>query len=90
MSLESAGSAQKDTPFEFKGEIFRPQNNRHWSLSYPGGMETLKTTGRIVKDGKKLRWKYYINDYPLKVISEVWNDTSGFNSGQIYVVENTF
>ncbi len=41
----------------------------------------------MVKDGNKLRWKYYISDYPLKVISEVWSDTAGFNPDQRYVVE---
>ncbi|MEJ5259797.1 MAG: DNA methyltransferase, partial [Anaerohalosphaeraceae bacterium] len=30
---------------------------------------------------------YYIDDYPLKVMSEVWTDTAGFNPEQRYVVE---
>jgi adenine-specific DNA-methyltransferase len=50
-------------------------------------MEALKRTGRAVKDGSKLRWKYYIGDYPLKVLAEVWTDTAGFNPDQRYVVE---
>jgi adenine-specific DNA-methyltransferase len=50
-------------------------------------MEALKKTGRMVKDGNKLRWKYYIDDYPLKVLSEVWSDTASFNPDQRYVVE---
>jgi adenine-specific DNA-methyltransferase len=50
-------------------------------------MEALKKTGRMVKDGNKLRWKYYIDDYPLKVLSEVWSDTAVFNPDQRYVVE---
>ena len=87
VSLESAGPANVDTPLEFEGEIFRPNNNRHWSLAYPEGMEALKSSGRMIKDGKKLRWKYYIDDYPLKVLSEIWTDTSGFNPDQKYVVE---
>ena len=85
--MESAGSSQDDTPFEFEGEVFRPSRNRHWSLSYPHGMNALKQSGRIVKAGNKIRWKYFIDDYPLKVVSEVWNDTSGFNRDQRYVVE---
>ncbi|MDE0119185.1 MAG: site-specific DNA-methyltransferase [Bdellovibrionales bacterium] len=87
VSLESSGSAKEDTPFEFEGAVFRPHKNRHWSLSYPESMEALKESGRIIKNGTKLRWKYYIDDYPLKVLSEVWNDTSGFSSNQKYVVE---
>ena len=87
VSLESAGPANQDTPLEFEGEIFRPNKNSHWKLAFPNGMEALKRTGRMVKDGDKLRWKYYIDDYPLKVLSEIWNDTAGFNPDQKYVVE---
>ena len=87
VSMESAGPPKEDTPFEFEGEIFRPNKNNHWKLSYPDRMNALKKTKRIVKEGNKLRWKYYIADYPLKVLSEVWNDTAGFNPNQRYVVE---
>ena len=87
VSLESSGPAKEDTPLEFEGEVFRPNKNRHWSLTYPDGMEALKKTGRIVKEKNKLGWKYYIDDYPLKVLSEVWSDTSGFNQEQRYIVE---
>ncbi len=87
VSLESPGAPNKDTPFKFEGEVFRPSKNSHWKLAYPDGMEGLQKTGRIVKDGRKIRWKYYINDYPLKVLSEVWTDTTGFNPDQKYVVE---
>jgi len=87
VSLESSGPPGEDTPLEFEGETFRPNKNSHWKLAYPDGMEALKQTGRMVKDGNKLRWKYYIDDYPLKVLSEVWDDTAGFNPDQKYVVE---
>ncbi|MDI6692778.1 MAG: site-specific DNA-methyltransferase [Anaerosomatales bacterium] len=87
VSLESSGPPSEDTPLEFEGETFRPNETSHWKLVYPDGMEALKKTGRMVKDGAKLRWKYYIDDYPLKVLSEVWDDTAGFNPDQKYVVE---
>ena len=87
VSLESAGAANHDTPFEFGGEVFRPNRNSHWKLSYPDGMEALRRSGRIVKAGNKIRWKYFIDDYPIKVISEVWGDTAGFSQDQRYVVE---
>jgi len=87
VSLNSPGPPGKDTPLDFDGETFRPNKNSHWKLTYPDGMEALKRTGRMVKDGSKLRWKYYIDDYPLKVLSEVWDDTAGFIHDQKYVVE---
>jgi adenine-specific DNA-methyltransferase len=87
VSSESSGPPSGDTPVKFEGETFRPNKNSHWKLAYPDGMEALKRSGRMVRDGNKLRWKYYIGDYPLKVLSEVWNDTAGFNPDQKYVVE---
>ena len=87
VSLESSSPSKEDTPLEFEGEVFRPNKNSHWKLTYPDGMGVLKRTGRIVRESDKLRWKYYIDDYPLKVLSEVWSDTSGFNREQRYVVE---
>ena len=87
VSLESTDSSGEDTPFEFEGEVFRPNRNSHWKLAYPDGMNSLNKSGRIVKAGSKIRWKYFIDDYPLKVMSEVWSDTAGFNRDQRYVVE---
>ena len=87
VSLESAGAPSGDTPFEFAGKVYRPSKNNHWKLSWPNGMNALKKSGRILQQGNAIRWKYYIDDYPLKVMSDVWNDTAGFTSGQMYVVE---
>ena len=87
VSLESSGAPSEDTPFEFEGKVFRPSRNSHWKLRYPDGMNALKKSGRIVKSGNKIRWKYFITDYPLKVMSEVWRDTAGFSRDQKYVVE---
>jgi adenine-specific DNA-methyltransferase len=87
VSLESSGPPDRETPLEFEGQVFSPNKNSHWKLVYPDGMEALKRTERMLRDGNKLRWKYYISDYPLKVLSEVWGDTAGFNPDQRYVVE---
>ena len=87
VSLESTGSSSRDTPVEFEGGTYRPNRNSHWKLAYPQGMNVLKRSGRIVRTGNKIRWKYFIEDYPLKVLSEVWSDTAGFNRDQTYVVE---
>ena len=87
VSLESPGPASKKTPFEFEGQTFEPSSNSHWKLKYPEGMEGLRVSNRIIKDGSKIRWKYYIDDYPVKVLSEIWQDTSGFSFNQRYVVE---
>ena len=87
VSLESSGRASKDTPFNYLGETYRPSGNSHWKLSYPDGMHRLALSGRISVQGTKLRYRLYIEDYPIKRIADVWGDTSGFSGGQVYVVE---
>ena len=87
VSLESQGKANQDTPFDFNGKTYRPNKNSHWKLSYPDGMARLLLSGRIELQGNKLRYKLYIDDYPVKRFGDVWTDTSGFSSNQLYVVE---
>ncbi|MGC8908127.1 MAG: DNA methyltransferase [Desulfomonilaceae bacterium] len=87
VSLESAGPPSENTLLNFEGRVFRPASNNHWKLVYPEGMNAALKSGRVVQDGRKLRWKYYSDDYPLKVMSEVWTDTAGFNPDQRYVAE---
>jgi len=87
ISLESPGQANMDTPFAHVGEVHRPNRNSHWTLAYPDGMARLSRSGRISLQGNKLRYRLYIGDYPVKRLGDVWTDTAGFATGQIYVVE---
>ena len=86
-SLESAGQAKIDTPIRFHGKVYRPTKNQHWKVTYPDGMQRLSISGRISVQGNKLRYRLYIDDYPIKRIGDVWVDTSGFAANQVYVVE---
>ena len=87
VSLESSGKANEETPFDYCGKTYYPSSNRHWQLSYPDGMNRLKRSGRIAIQGNKLRYRLYIDDYPLKRLGDVWTDTTGFATDQVYVVE---
>ena len=87
VSLESSGQASVDTPFNFQGQTYRPNRNGHWKVVYPDGMTRLSLSGRIVVQGNKLRYKLYIDDYPVRRLGDVWTDTSGFVADQTYVVE---
>ncbi len=87
VSLESSGAASQDTPFDFYGTTYRPNRNSHWKLSYPDGMTRLSLAGRISVQGNKLRYRLYIDDYPIRRFGDVWTDTSGFSADQRYVVE---
>ena len=87
VSLESSGQASTETPFGFQGKTYSPNKNQHWKVAYPHGMNRLALSGRIVVQGNKLRYRLYIDDYPIRRIADVWEDTSGFTADQTYVVE---
>ncbi len=50
-------------------------------------MHRIVKANRVSAQGKKLRYRLYIDDYPVKRIGDVWTDTAGFAGDQIYVVE---
>jgi len=88
-NLTSQGSASEETPFEFKGKVFRPRSNSHWKANYPDGMERLKNARRIQLSGNTLNYVRFLDDYPVKPMTNSWMDTSfaGFATNKRYVVE---
>ena len=87
--LQSSGSASAGTPFEFDGEIFRPNRNNHWKAAYPDGMTRLKAARRIGRVGNTLSYIRYMADNPVNPLTNSWMDTSfaGFATDKKYVVE---
>ena len=88
-NLQSSGSASADTPFEFDGEVFRPNSNNHWKATYPDGMTRLKAARRIDRVGNTLNYVRYMIDNPVNPLTNSWMDTSfaGFATDKKYVVE---
>lgn len=87
--LQSQGGASDDTPFEFDGETFRPNEGSHWKANYPAGMNRLKNANRIQKHGQRIHYVRYVKDYPVKPLTNSWMDTgfAGFATDKRYVVE---
>jgi adenine-specific DNA-methyltransferase len=54
-------------------------------------MAKLATANRLLLLGRTLRYKRYVDDYPVYEIDNVWNDTaiSGFARKKAYVVETS-
>jgi len=72
---------------EFKGEIFKPQTGKSWKTTKTG-LENLIKKNRIMKLGNKLYFINYFDDYPVSLLTNHWNDTSGgFSEAKKYVVE---
>ena len=88
-NLQSSGAASGDTPFEFDGEIYRPNSNSHWKPNYPVGMDRLKAARRIGRVGNSLGYIRNVMDNPVSPITNSWMDTSfaGFATDKKYVVE---
>lgn len=86
VSLESNGYSETfHFPITLSGKNFHPAMTRHWSTTNKGILTLIKS-GRVLRTDNKLRFKKYLNDFPVYPVSNVWTDTMGA-SGLIYVVQ---
>jgi len=93
-TIYSQGASSDPTEIEFawRGEVFRCPPNTHWKPGVKsGGMQRLAEANRLMLVGNTLRYKRYVNDFPVYLIDNVWNDTarSGFARKKEYVVETS-
>ncbi|WP_027068421.1 site-specific DNA-methyltransferase [Euryhalocaulis caribicus] len=93
-TLYSQGSPSdpEDEVFEWRGRKFRCPPNTHWKPGVKsGGMQRLADANRLMLVGNTLRYKRYVDDFPVYRIDNVWNDTarSGFARKKQYVVETS-
>lgn len=86
VSMESNGYSETfHFPIVMRGREFRPAPTRHWSTTEAGIYRTAKT-GRVLVTPGKLRFKKYLDDFPVAPIANIWTDMMGA-SGLIYVVQ---
>jgi len=86
VSIESNGYAETfHFPIILRGREFRPAPTRHWSTTETGIYRTAKA-GRVLTTPGKLRFKKYLEDFPVAPIANIWTDMMGA-SGLIYVVQ---
>ena len=87
-TIYSDGTRSNSTEFiTFKGEKFLPPTGRHWIATIEG-MKKLIEAGRIDKAGKTLRYKRYLNDFPVVQLNDLWDNTGGA-SDMRYVVQTS-
>jgi adenine-specific DNA-methyltransferase len=89
---QGAPSDSSEVNFEWRGRKFPCPSNTHWKPGVKnGGMERLATANRLMLVGNTLRYKRYLNDFPVYVLDNVWDDTarSGFGRKKEYVVETS-
>jgi len=72
---------------EFEGKVYKPETGKSWKTTKQG-MELLIVKKRIMNLGSKLYFINYFDDYPVSLLTNHWNDTSGgFSEAKKYVVE---
>jgi len=72
---------------DFEGKTYSPQTGKSWKTT-KDGMERLIEKRRIMNLGSKLYFINYFDDYPVTLLTNHWNDTSGgFSEAKRYVVE---
>ncbi|WP_298392229.1 DNA methyltransferase [Flavobacterium sp.] len=88
LDLVSSGStATCIYEFEFQGELIpKPKKGKSWKTTR-NGMEMLIKKNRLIKYGKAFGYKLYLDDYPVRVLDDVWKDTVNSFIERKYVVQ---
>ena len=86
--LVSMSPSTNDRKVIYQGKSYWPTSGRHWSVKTEG-TERIAKTGRLFPQGENLRFAYFLDDYPVTPLTNIWNDTqtSGFGADRIYVVQ---
>jgi adenine-specific DNA-methyltransferase len=86
VTLESNGYAESfHFPINLNGREYKPAPTRHWSTT-EAGIYRIDRAGRVIKNEKKIRFKKFLDDFPVSPIANIWTDLMGA-SGLIYVVQ---
>jgi adenine-specific DNA-methyltransferase len=89
---QGAPSDPEDINFEWRGRKFTCPPNTHWKPGVKsGGMQRLADAHRLMLVGNTLEYKRYVEDSPVYLLDNIWNDTaiSGFSRKKQYVVETS-
>ncbi len=87
-NLASSGYTQSCTySFSMDGKTFPPPRGHSWKTTKEG-MNRLVLAGRLQPLATSLRYIYYLDDYPVQEINEVWGDTFA-ESDKAYVVQTS-
>ena len=82
-----AQGTEKRKSFVFENEEYYPPSGSQWKTSYQG-LENLKSKNRLVVEGNAVRYKQYLEDYPVKTINSLWTGI-GPASNKVYVVQSS-
>jgi adenine-specific DNA-methyltransferase len=84
-SLLSDGETSTPQEFEFAGKIYRPRAGTHWKTTV-AGLKQLAELGRIEVMGSVIRYRRFLDDFPVIPITDRWESTQ-LGVGLVYVVQ---
>jgi adenine-specific DNA-methyltransferase len=86
ISLTTGGFRPNTTiNYEFEGRNFYPGPNKCWRTTKEG-LDRLAGQRRLVQAGNTLRYKQYLDDFPLTEMTTIWEDTAR-DPENFYVVQ---
>lgn len=86
LDLTSSGRTESCVfDFVWKGKKYSPTAGKSWKTNQEG-MERLAIADRLYATKSALRYKLFLNDYPVKGLTNNWTDTVGV-AGKIYAVQ---
>lgn len=88
LTMLSAGRTESCVfPVDLRGRQYRPGSSRSWKTN-PTGMDRLVEAERLMATATTLRYVLYLEDYPVRELTNVWTDTGGA-SGKVYAVQTS-
>ena len=86
-ALYSEGQTSSNQKFEFDGITYQPRTGTHWKTTI-GGLDNLRSKGRIEKMGSVIRYRRFADDFPVIPITDRW-DSVQLGTEKKYVVQTS-
>ena len=87
-SLVSDGVSATPQVFGFRGESYTPKENAHWKTDVDHGLRRLALSERIEKQGARLRYVRFSEDFNLVPLSDRWESVQ-IGKQVVYVVQTS-
>lgn len=84
--IEGGIDPEREFNFVFKGKKYLPGNGRVWR-GKPAQMYRLSKAERIIATKEGFGFRFFIKDFPIIEITNLWEDTAGNIKDMHYVVE---
>lgn len=87
-SLTSQGETRSDTSVKINGKTYNPPAGQHWKTTTTG-IQKLFKQGRVLIQGKSIRYLRFAEDFPAKAINNIWYETVIGSQEKQYVVQTS-